>query len=140
MNKTCPLCAGDGGVVLLRTPAWRVVLAEDEPLHPCLVRVVAERHLAEMTDFAPAEQRACMELVFRTEEALRRILNPAKVNLASLGNMTPHVHWHIVPRQADDPHFPGSIWAPPLRQTGVLARAPEFEARLRQALETPRCS
>ncbi len=135
MKKTCSLCAGDGGVVILRTSSWRVVLAEDEPLHPCLVRVIAQKHLAEMTDLAPAERSECMALVFRMEETLRRILSPAKVNLASLGNMTPHLHWHIVPRQSDDPHFPGSIWAPPLRQTGVLSRPPGFEMALRQALE-----
>jgi len=34
-----------------------------------------------------------------------------KMNLASLGNQTPHVHWHVVPRFRDDRHFPGPIWA-----------------------------
>lgn len=138
VKKICTLCEGDAGVVLLRTPAWRVVLAEDEPLHPCLVRVIAARHVGEMTDLEPPERAACMELVFRVEAALRAILQPAKINLASLGNMTPHLHWHIVPRQQDDPHFPGAIWAPPLRQTGVLSRPPDFEAAMRRALESSR--
>jgi len=41
-----------------------------------------------------------------------------KMNLASLGNMTPHVHWHVVPRFADDRHFPNPIWAAPKRERG----------------------
>jgi len=53
--------------------------------------------------------------VFATEAALREVLAPDKINLASLGNMIPHLHWHIIPRYLDDPHFPRPIWAQPCR-------------------------
>jgi diadenosine tetraphosphate (Ap4A) HIT family hydrolase len=46
-------------------------------------------------------------------------MEPDKMNLASLGNMTPHVHWHVVPRFLDDRHFPGPIWAAPQRDRAV---------------------
>jgi diadenosine tetraphosphate (Ap4A) HIT family hydrolase len=49
-----------------------------------------------------------------------------KMNLASLGNQTPHVHWHVVPRFRDDRHFPGPIWATPKR---AHAPNPERERR-----------
>jgi diadenosine tetraphosphate (Ap4A) HIT family hydrolase len=39
------------------------------------------------------------------------------MNLASLGNMTPHLHWHVIPRWRDDRHFPGPIWGSPQRDT-----------------------
>jgi len=45
-------------------------------------------------------------------------MQPDKMNLASLGNMTPHVHWHVVPRFRDDRHFPNPIWAVPQRARG----------------------
>jgi diadenosine tetraphosphate (Ap4A) HIT family hydrolase len=32
------------------------------------------------------------------------------MNLASLGNVTPHLHWHVIPRFADDSHFPQPVW------------------------------
>ena len=38
----------------------------------------------------------------------RDACEPDKMNLASLGNMTPHVHWHVIPRFRDDRHFPGA--------------------------------
>jgi diadenosine tetraphosphate (Ap4A) HIT family hydrolase len=38
------------------------------------------------------------------------LLRPDKINLASLGNMVAHLHWHVIPRFADDPHFPQPIW------------------------------
>ena len=38
-------------------------------------------------------------------------MRPTKINLASLGNVVPHVHWHIIPRWTHDSHFPDPIWA-----------------------------
>ena len=52
-----------------------------------------------------------MQVVFAAEQALRQLMQPAKINLASLGNMTAHLHWHVIPRFADDKHFPGSVWS-----------------------------
>lgn len=37
-------------------------------------------------------------------------MHPDKINLAQLGNMVPHLHWHLIPRYKDDTHFPESIW------------------------------
>ena len=42
---------------------------------------------------------------------MRETMQPDKMNLASLGNMTPHVHWHVIPRFEDDAHFPTPVWA-----------------------------
>ena len=53
-----------------------------------------------------------MKAVYAVERAIRRILQPVKVNLASLGNQVPHVHWHVIPRFSNDAHFPLPIWAP----------------------------
>ena len=67
-----------------------------------------------------------MSVVFAVEAAVRDTMQPHKMNLASLGNMTPHVHWHVVPRFRDDRHFPGPIWAAPKRER---APNPERERR-----------
>ena len=60
-----------------------------------------------------------MKVVFAVETAVRQAMHPHKVNVASLGNMTPHVHWHVIPRFEDDRHYPGPIWAMPKRDTGA---------------------
>jgi diadenosine tetraphosphate (Ap4A) HIT family hydrolase len=31
-------------------------------------------------------------------------------------NMTPHLHWHVIPRYPDDAHFPSPVWAESQRQ------------------------
>jgi len=110
--------------VVWRDEFCRVVLV-DEPDYPGFCRVVLEQHVREMTDLAPAERTRLMNAVFATEAALRDLLHPDKVNLASLGNAVPHLHWHVVPRHGDDRHFPKPIWAEPLRARATPRPAPD---------------
>jgi diadenosine tetraphosphate (Ap4A) HIT family hydrolase len=60
-----------------------------------------------------------MAVVLAVEGQLRRLYAPDKINLASFGNMTPHVHWHVIPRWADDRHFPQPVWGMVQRETQV---------------------
>ncbi len=106
----CVFCAGDGGEVLHRDDLLRVVLA-DEPDYPGFVRVIVNAHVREMTDLAPAQRQRLLDAVWAVEAAQREVLAPLKVNLASLGNVVPHLHWHVIPRFADDAHFPQPVWA-----------------------------
>jgi diadenosine tetraphosphate (Ap4A) HIT family hydrolase len=102
------------GAVLWEGEACRVVRV-DEPDYPGFVRVILRRHATEMADLSAGERGALMEVVFAVEEAVRETMKADKMNLASLGNQTPHVHWHVVPRFRDDRHFPNPIWAAPRR-------------------------
>lgn len=110
----CQLCREDGGTILWQDGDCRLVLAADAE-HPGFCRVIWKRHVAEMTDLDLAERRHLMSVVFAAEKALRDIARPDKVNLASLGNVVPHLHWHVIPRWRDDSHFPNAIWGPALR-------------------------
>lgn len=115
LQPSCPLCAEDGGAVVYRHAEYRVVLVDDAD-HPGFCRVICNDHVREMTDLAPDRMARLMGAVFAVEDAVRSVLAPLKVNLASLGNMVPHVHWHVIPRHADDPQFPNPIWGERLRE------------------------
>ncbi len=112
----CPLCDMHGETVLWQDAFCRVILA-DEPDYLGFLRVILNAHVKEMTDLSAADQTALMRVVFATEAALREVLAPDKVNLASLGNVVPHLHWHVIPRFEDDPHFPNPVWGAKLRDT-----------------------
>ena len=116
----CEFCGSPGGPVLWQNDLCRVVRV-DEPGYPGFCRVILKRHATEMTDLAPAERDALMAVVYAVESAVRETMRPDKMNIASLGNMTPHVHWHVVPRFRDDRHFPTPIWAQPQREAKVPA-------------------
>ena len=124
----CPLCDADGGDVVFSGQAFRVVRT-DEGGFPAFYRVIWNRHVAEFSDLAPAERALCLDAVVVVEEALRRHLHPAKVNLASLGNLVAHVHWHVVARFEWDSHFPAPVWAPPQRAVAPAELARIVEAR-----------
>jgi diadenosine tetraphosphate (Ap4A) HIT family hydrolase len=118
----CELCEQDGGRLIWRGDDCRVVRV-DEPGYPGYCRVIWNAHVREMTDLpAPARGRF-MLVVFTVEAALRELLRPEKINLASLGNVTPHLHWHVIARFRDDPHFPNPIWGARIRQPDLLAQA-----------------
>ena len=110
-STDCELCRKAGGSVIWRDDACRVVLVPD-PDYTVFCRVIWNSHVREMTDL-PAGMRAhCMRVVFAVERALRDVLSPHKINLASFGNMAPHLHWHVIPRETDDAHFPNPVWGP----------------------------
>ena len=131
----CPLCEADGGLLLVRHAHWRLVRA-DEPGFPAFYRVVWNEHAREFSDLSAPQRTECMEAVVAVETLLREHLQPTKVNLATLGNAVPHLHWHVIARFDWDSHFPGAVWAGAQRQPAaehlaeVLARRPALEQAL----------
>lgn len=134
MSINCPLCQNAGGEMVWQNELARIVLA-DEPDYPGFCRVILQQHAAEMTDL-PAEQRqALMDIVWAVETVVRNTLQPTKINVASLGNVVPHVHWHIIPRWQDDMHFPAPIWGTAAPNRSKHALTASQLSQLRQQLE-----
>jgi diadenosine tetraphosphate (Ap4A) HIT family hydrolase len=137
----CELCEGDGGELLWRGAQFRVVAVTgaEATQYRGFCRVIWNKHVREMSDLSNEEQAMFMNAVFRVESALRLSLYPDKMNLASLGNMTPHLHWHVIPRFRDDPSFPKPIWAhsDDTRPASVatLADKQEWQLAIRQAFD-----
>lgn len=116
-GATCGLCEPSVGGLLWQDDRCRVVLVEDEGAkYPGYCRVIWKNHVAEMTQLSRSDRCHLMDVVFAVERALCRAVQPDKINLASLGNMTPHLHWHVIPRWVDDVLFPLSIWSGPPRR------------------------
>jgi diadenosine tetraphosphate (Ap4A) HIT family hydrolase len=105
----CDLCTTEGGLVVWRDPHWRVVRV-DSHAFPAYYRVICNDHVVEFSDLLAPERQRCMQLTVAIERVLREQLAPTKVNLASLGNATPHLHWHVIARFDWDSHYPQSIW------------------------------
>lgn len=120
--EDCELCTVAGGDVVWENGMCRVVMVGD-PDYPGFCRVILHRHLREMTDLPHPERMQLMNVVFAVESAVRSLYQPDKINLASLGNLTPHVHWHLIPRWHDDRHFPQPVWAIPQRASGPRRRS-----------------
>jgi diadenosine tetraphosphate (Ap4A) HIT family hydrolase len=127
----CDLCnlLAAPGAALVWSDHQLSVVAVDEAEYPGFTRVVWNAHVKEMTDLPVADRVRVMDVVWAVESAQREVLAPEKINLASFGNMTPHVHWHVIPRYRDDAHFPNPTWAVAQR-----ASSPEVLAARRALL------
>ncbi len=60
--------------------------------------------------------RFCADL-YKAQSALTRTLDPDHINIAALGNLTPHLHWHIIPRYRNDARWGAPIW---MTQSGEM--------------------
>ena len=111
----CELCE------LAAQPIYRddklSIILVDDANYPGFCRVIWNDHVQEMSDLAPPDRMLVNDAVWHVELALREVMAPGKVNVASLGNMTPHLHWHVIPRYADDAHFPNPVWTAAVRAT-----------------------
>lgn len=136
----CPLCRADGGRLIWRGARLRVIHA-DEPGFAAFYRVVWNAHVREFSDLPPDERGHCMQAVAQVEQVLREQLAPAKINLAALGNMVAHLHWHVIARFEWDSHFPDAVWAPARRAqdtdrvAAMAARQPMVHDALRARLD-----
>ena len=132
----CVLCKDElkpeEGQLIWRGDDCRVILVNDPDL-PGFCRVIWNRHVAEMTDLTYGEREHLMALVFAVEEAIRHVMHPDKVNIAALGNMVPHIHWHVIPRFKDDAFYPGSAWSARAQETPAAVLA----TRKQKAMELP---
>ncbi len=112
----CELCDLAASMTVYADSKLSVIIVDDAN-YPGFCRVIWRDHVREMSDLAREDRLLLNEAVYQVEQAVRDVMAPVKVNVASLGNVVPHLHWHVIPRYTDDAHFPAPVWAAAVRQT-----------------------
>ena len=133
----CSLCQTVGGTLVVQRDNWRVVRVSDVSL-PAYYRLIWTPHVTEMTDLTAADQMMCWQVLSQIENLMRQHLNADKINWALFGNMTPHLHWHIMARYSWDAYFPQPAWGTRQREDD-LERLKVLNQQLNmldQAIET----
>ncbi len=137
----CELCESPGGEVLHQGTQFRVVLVDDAD-YPGFCRIIWRDHVTEMTDLPELDRMLLMDVLWQVEQVVRDVMQPEKINLASFGNMVPHLHWHVIPRYTDDRHFPAPVWGQPQREPSAASlqvrreRLDALRTKMRQRLAT----
>ena len=138
-NLACSLCDADGGLLVFRNETLRIIQATEAGF-PAFYRVVWNRHVAEFSDLSATERQICMHAVVKVEQVLLGELQPAKINLAALGNRVPHLHWHVVARFDWDSHFPAPVWSASQRAVeeqntaAIASKCPDINRLIAHAL------
>lgn len=139
MKTNCPLCAAEGGQLIWKNEEMRVVLA-DEPELPGFCRVIWNEHLAEMSHLSIDQRSRLWHVLMLVEKVMLEVMQSQKINLAALGNMVPHLHWHVIPRYSEDVFFPGSAWSEkqrasnPVHLAAQTSKLPQLITRLQEVL------
>ena len=111
----CPMCQrwnNDADLRIIETTHSYVVLNRDQ-YFPGYTLLFTKEHVTELFHLDRTVRSELMEEVSRVAQALYSTFSPTKINYELLGNMVPHIHWHIVPRFASEALWPRPIWAEP---------------------------
>ncbi|PLX95042.1 MAG: HIT family protein [Desulfuromonas sp.] len=135
--NTCLMCRRweeDVDLRIVALPYSYVVLNRDQ-FFPGYVLLFSREHVTELFHLEPEVRHALMDEVALVAQALASVYRPAKMNYELLGNMVPHLHWHLVPRFSDDPLWPRPIWSEPHDERSLSeAEATAAIAKIRHAL------
>ncbi len=126
----CPMCQRwehDSDLRIIEMKHSYVVLNRDQ-FFPGYTLLFTKIHAIELFQLDQAVRSELMEEVSRVAQALHSVFAPDKINYELLGNMVPHIHWHIVPRFASEALWPRPIWAE--QHDEVLMTPEEYQQRI----------
>ena len=93
---------------------------EIEPSEIPWVKVFTKRKIKEFCECSADEKIEIFRIIDITENLMLDYFKADKINIASFGNILPHVHWHIMARFETDSHFPDPMW-------GAKQREPQLD-------------
>jgi diadenosine tetraphosphate (Ap4A) HIT family hydrolase len=120
---SCPMCTK-----WLDEPELRIaeleqcfVMLNRDQFFPGYCFVFTRSHVTELFHLDQATRVAVIEEVNRVATSLNDVFLPTKINYELLGNMVPHMHWHVIPRFTTDPLWPRPIWSEPHEPVELMA-------------------
>ncbi len=77
---------------------------------PWIVLIPQKPDIVELIDLSPSEQTLLMHEIALASRVMKGAFQPDKLNVASLGNMVPQLHVHVIARFKDDGSWPNPVW------------------------------
>lgn len=85
-------------------------LAKSQTYYGQCVLIFDKWHAIRPDQLTPEEWRDFTQDLFIAQNVISKTVKPDHMNLATLGNVIPHLHWHIIPRYKSDPRWGVPIW------------------------------
>jgi diadenosine tetraphosphate (Ap4A) HIT family hydrolase len=118
-RPTCPLCVraarcadGSDPFLIATLETSHAVLGDNQGC-PGWVVLILRDHAEHVADLSLSRQLALWRDVAVVADALRKHFGPVRLNYECLGNQVNHIHWHIIPRHANDPEPRQAVWGWP---------------------------
>ncbi len=127
MERRCSLCdrvanAAKDPMLVAELETGVAVLFEHQ-FYRGYTLFISKRHASELFELEAGRRARFLEEMTRVAKAVHAAFKPRKINYELLGNVAPHLHWHIVPRYENDPKPGAPIW--------------ELDPKVRQAVPNP---
>ncbi|OJV46310.1 MAG: hypothetical protein BGO28_03005 [Alphaproteobacteria bacterium 43-37] len=86
------------------------VLLRDDHRFPWLILVPDILGCIDMDELPYADRQGAIEDVARCAQVMKKVWSIDKMNIASIGNIVPQCHIHVVGRRRDDCLWPQPVW------------------------------
>ncbi len=102
-----------------------LVFVEIEESEIPWIKIFTQRKIKEFSECTLEEKTEIFRIIDIVEKSMLRYFNADKINIASFGNLLPHVHWHVMARFESDSYFPEPMWGKKQRESQL--DLPNFE-------------
>jgi diadenosine tetraphosphate (Ap4A) HIT family hydrolase len=134
-GQGCAFCAPRGDdtehwnlVARLTVSSW--YLPQNQMYRGHGVLVLDTRHATRLDQLSATDWQSCAADLHRVVRAVVQVCKPDHMNVQSLGNVMPHLHWHVVPRYKNDGRWGQPIWAPDVAAQPERRLATDDRAKL----------
>ena len=96
--------------LVARQAASSLYLAVNQTYRGQCLLILDIRHATRPEELSKEEWGTFCADLYAAEVAIAKAVKPDHINVAALGNVIPHLHWHIIPRYRGDPRWGAPIW------------------------------
>lgn len=82
----------------------------DNKKFPWILLVPRVPDVSEWIDLSREDQHRLSDEIAVVSHILKALVTPDKLNVATLGNMVPQLHVHVIARYKGDAAWPGPVW------------------------------
>jgi diadenosine tetraphosphate (Ap4A) HIT family hydrolase len=116
MNQPCLICdriktiQADKNHFFVRELTTGYVVIGDHQFYEGYTLFLCKQHTDELHKLEPQFRQQYLKEMSIVAEAVHKAFKPRKLNYELLGNTESHLHWHLIPRHANDPSPKQPIW------------------------------
>lgn len=131
-GEGCPLCGEmadvtDHNVKVADLSVSSLRLERNQTYRGYCVLIFKGRHVNGMEELTDTEYAAVTADLRRASLAVAKAMKPDHMNYATLGNVIPHLHFHIIPRYKGDPRWQAPVWTSDLADMDKTLLASDAE-------------
>ena len=121
IDKNCAYCmegelVSKFGIKICELETSKVYLFKEQS-HKGRVIVAHKKHIGDMTVLTAEERAAYFEDIATVSNALQAAFTPNKINYGAYGDTGCHLHFHLVPKYADEFEWGGTFAMNPEKVT-----------------------